>query len=219
MNSAQLLLIFDMDGTLIQSDIDYMGVRDGLRELLKDIVSKEEYFEIEGTIYTILELVQLIKDKDPSNRLHEKAWKMVENHELEGYEKAFVEKDVVNSLEELKNAGHILVIYTNNSRKLTDYALEKYNFNHLFEYVLTRDDVTNSKPNPEGIYKLMEKFQKNEETTVFIGDSWVDAETALNADIDFIYFGSEGAPGTRRKKIEAKAIIGSMTDLLQMYCK
>ncbi len=206
-----------MDGTLIQSDIDYMGIRDRIREILKEIVSEEEYQKISRSIYTILELVFLIKDKDPSGTLYDKAWGLVEKYELKGYEKAFVEEGVVESLEELKRRGHILVIYTNNARKLTDFALEKYNFNHLFEYVLTRDDVKNSKPNPEGIYTLMEKFQINKNSTVFIGDSWVDAETAVNADIKFIYYGEEGAPGTRRKKITASETISKMTDLLAMY--
>ncbi|MCE7740892.1 MAG: HAD family hydrolase [Candidatus Heimdallarchaeota archaeon] len=217
MDSSNLLMIFDMDGTLIQSDIDYMGIRDKLREILREIVTEEEYQKIRRTIYTILELTFLIKEKDSSGQEYEKAWNLVEEYELKGYEKAFVEDDVIRTLEKLKNKGHILVIYTNNSRKITDYALQEYNFNHLFEFVLTRDDVKNSKPDPEGIYKLMQKYQKDKLSTIFIGDSWVDAETAQNADVKFIYFGSEGSPGTRRKKITASLTIGKMIELLSLY--
>lgn len=217
MPSSNLLLIFDMDGTLIQSDIDYMGMRDKLREMLKEIVSDEEYQKIRRTIYTILELVLLIKEKDTTNTLYEKAWNLVEDYELRGYENAFVEEEVIATLEKLKMKGHTLVIYTNNSRKITDFALPEYGFNNLFDYVLTRDDVVKSKPNPEGIFTLMNKYQKNKESTVFIGDSWVDAETAVKAEISFIYYGVEGAPGTRRKKIEPAHTIISMTELLDLY--
>ncbi|MHA1199073.1 MAG: HAD family hydrolase [Candidatus Heimdallarchaeaceae archaeon] len=217
MDNSNLLMIFDMDGTLIQSDIDYMGIRDRLREILQEIVTDDEYQRIRRTIYTILELVFLIKERDSSGQIYEKAWNLVEEYELKGYENAFVEEDVIKTLEELKNKGHILVIYTNNSRKITDYALKEYNFNHLFEFVMTRDDVENSKPNPEGIYKLIKKFQKDKSSTVFIGDSWVDAETAKNADVKFIYFGTEGAPGTRRKKFTASLTISKMTELLSLY--
>ena len=213
------LLIFDMDGTLIQSNIDYMGIRNRLREILQDLVNDEEYSRIENTIYTILELVGIIKEKDSTGKLNEKAWNLVEEYELKGYEKAFVEEDMINSLEKLKKRGHILVVYTNNSRKITNYALHTYNFNHLFDWILTRDDVVNCKPNPEGIHKIMKKYGRDKKSTVFIGDSWVDAETALNADIDFIYFGVEGAPGVRRKQIEAKATVNSMKELLLMYDK
>lgn len=217
MATSKLLLIFDMDGTLIQSKIDYMGIRDRLREILRDIVDKEEYRAISETIYTILDLIALIAKNDSTGKLHDKAWKLLEEYELKGYENAFVEEDVITTLEKLKDKGHILVLYTNNSRKIANYALEKYNFNHLFEFILTRDDVTKTKPDAEGIYILMDKFHVTKERTIFIGDSWVDAETALNAKIDFIYFGTEGAPGTRRKEIKASATIGSMTELLSLY--
>ena len=165
MNPTNLLMIFDMDGTLIQSNIDYMGIRDKLRAIIKNIVSSDEYNNIENTIYTILELLNLIKKNDLSGELHQKAWNLLEEYELRGYEKAFVEKDVIKTLERLKNKGHILTLYTNNSNKIAKYALQKYNFNHLFEYVLTRDDVTNSKPNPEGIFTLMERFHKTKTDT------------------------------------------------------
>jgi phosphoglycolate phosphatase len=77
--------------------------------------------------------------------------------------------------------------------------------------------VKNSKPNPEGILLLMRKFNKTVDSTVFIGDSWVDAETAVKAGVEFIYYGTEGAPGTRRKKIDSAHTISSMKDLLRMY--
>jgi len=217
MTSSQLLLIFDMDGTIIQSKIDYMGMRDRLKEILQDIVNEEEYQKIRQAIYTILELVLMIKERDSSGEIYKKAWEIVEKYELKGYEEAFVEEGVLETLRKLKKKGHILVIYTNNSRKITDFALPKYNFNNIFEYVLTRDEVEHSKPNPEGIFFLMQKFQKETSSTIFIGDSWVDAETALNAKIEFIYYGSEGAPGTRRKKIDSSHIISSMTELLNLY--
>ena len=47
--------------------------------------------------------------------------------------------------------------------------------------------------------------------------SQLDAETAQKAEISFIYYGAEGAPGTRRKQITADETINKMTDLLEMY--
>ncbi|MBY9000188.1 MAG: hypothetical protein KGD64_04685 [Candidatus Heimdallarchaeota archaeon] len=37
------LIVFDLDGTLILSKIDYMGIRDKVRDLLKNLVSEEEF--------------------------------------------------------------------------------------------------------------------------------------------------------------------------------
>ena len=116
MTKSKLLLIFDMDGTLIQSDIDYMGMRDRLREILKEIVSDEEYQKIRRTIYTILELVSLIQDNDPSGEIYKNAWNIVEQYELDGYKEAFDEEGVLETILNLRRKGHKLVIYTNNSR-------------------------------------------------------------------------------------------------------
>ena len=212
----QYLIVFDLDGTLIQSQIDYMGIRDEIRSILKDLISQDEYIEVENTIYTILELVEMIKKNDSTSLLYKKAWSIVEEYEKNGYLKATVADDVHTTINKLKELNHIITIYTNNSRKLTDYALKTYNFNDIFEYVLTRDEMTETKPNPEGLQFLMNKFEKEREETIFVGDSWVDAETALNASVKFIYFGKESAPGTRRKRIESFATIDKINDILTL---
>lgn len=210
------LIIFDLDGTLIQSDINYIGIRDELKSILKHLVSESEYTDIQNTIYTILELVEIIDKCDPSGIEFKKAWSLVEEYEMKGYEKAFVTKNALETLEKLQKSGYHIVIYTNNSRKLTDYALEKFELENLVDYVLTRDDVKNCKPDPEGIFFIMEKFSQSRDNTIFIGDSWVDAETAVNAKIAFAYFGLDSAPGTRRKKIIADYIIENVEDIFDI---
>ena len=210
------LIVFDLDGTLIQSDIDYMGVRDELRLILKTLLSKDEFNEVQNTIYTILELVELIDKNDSSGRLFKKAWALVEDYEIKGYEKAFIFDNVIETLKRLRNSNYLIVIYTNNSRKLTNYALEKFGLETYVDFVLTRDEVENCKPDPEGLFTIMDKFNQNKENTIFVGDSWVDAETASNAAIEFVYLGIEGAPGTRRKKIKTDYVIESIEDILSI---
>lgn len=208
------LIIFDLDGTLVQSDIDYMGVRDEMRSILKNLVEEDEFSKIQNTIYTILELVEIIEKNDESGNLFKKAWSLVEEYEMKGYEKAFLTQNTHETLKKLRELKHVIVIYTNNSRKLTDFALEKFELKDLLDFVLTRDEVENCKPNPEGLFFILEKFNQNRENTIFIGDSWVDAETAINAKMEFVYLGSEGAPGTRRKKIQADYVIENIDEIL-----
>ncbi|MHA1667276.1 MAG: HAD family hydrolase [Candidatus Heimdallarchaeaceae archaeon] len=208
------IVIFDLDGTLIQSKIDYSGIRDRLWELLKKITTKRQFDELNNEIYTILELVNLIKKFDEKGDYFEQAWSIVEEYEMKGYEKAYVSKDVYDTLQTLKKKGYILVVLTNNSRKLTDYALDKYNLKNYFEYIITRDDVKESKPDPEGIFKILDKYKKDKREAIFIGDSWVDAETAVNAQVSFFYLGESGALGTRRKNVPAERTINKIQELL-----
>ncbi len=212
MSSIQLI-VFDLDGTLIQSNINYMGIRDEVREMLKDLVPPDEFQIIRNTPTTILNLVELVKEKDTLGGLYEKAWQIVEKAERIGYENAKIDDDVHSTLNKLQSENFDIAIFTNNSRKLTDYGMQKFLLDQYTDVVITRDDVEEAKPNPEGLIKIMKYFNKSAEQTIFIGDSWLDAETAKIAGVDFIYFGDSSAPGTRRKKIEVNKIINKLSEI------
>ena len=210
------LIIFDMDGTIIQSKIDYYGTRKQIWNMLKEIMPIEDYEKIVDTPRSILELVSILSKVDRSNTKVKQAWETIEENERKGYEEACVNEDVYETLDYLKNNNYTMTIFTNNSRKLTDFGLSKYNLLKYFDFILTRDDVTNTKPHPEGLIKIIKKFEVNNNSVIFIGDSWIDAETAVNAGIKFIYYGSEGAPGTRRKVIQPDYTIERMSELIEI---
>lgn len=213
MGSIQLI-VFDLDGTLIQSKIDYMGIRDEVREMLIDLVPPDEFQIIKNTPTTILNLVELVKEKDSVGGLYEKAWQIVEEAERIGYEEAKIDDDVHSTLTKLQLENFDIAIFTNNSRKLTDYGMKNFKLGQYTDVIITRDDVKEAKPNPEGLIKIMNHFNKSTEQTIFIGDSWLDAETAQEAGVDFIYFGDSSAPGTRRKKIEVNKIVNKISEIL-----
>ncbi len=213
------LVVFDMDGTIIQSNIDYFGTRQKIWEILKDTVSKNHYEKIVGSPRSIIELVDLIERNDKTNTKVKQAWGIIEKSEKEGYEDARVDDDVYETLEFLKAKEYTLTIFTNNSRNLTNYGLEKFKLQKYFDFVLTRDEVKNTKPHPEGLETTMKRFSAQNNNVVFVGDSWIDAETAVNAKVKFIYFGSKGAPGTRRKVIKPDYTVEFMKDLIPIVEK
>ncbi|MBY9000187.1 MAG: HAD-IA family hydrolase [Candidatus Heimdallarchaeota archaeon] len=153
-------------------------------------------------------------EKDTKGDLHAKAWEIVEKAEQLGYEDAEIENDVHSTLTKLRANNHKIAIFTNNSRKLTDYGMLKFDLNKYTECIITRDDVEYAKPNPEGLLKIMNYNNVSKDQTIFIGDSWLDAETAQFANVDFIYYGERSAPGTCRKKIEVSKIINKISEVL-----
>ncbi len=214
--SSQLLIIFDLDGTLIKSNIDYEGMRVKLRTVLKNFVASEVFEKISRKYRSILELIEFIEKYDKSKDILNDSWEYIEDQELKGYETAIIEDDVHPTLDKLLELKHTITILTNNSRKLTDFGLEKYKLQDYFEYVLTRDDVVNPKPDPEGILKTIEHFGKKRKDTIFIGDSWLDAETAISAGIRFYYLGNDGAPGTRKRMTPSTGIIENISSILSI---
>ncbi|UJG43544.1 MAG: HAD family hydrolase [Candidatus Heimdallarchaeum endolithica] len=210
-----MLIIFDLDGTLVQSNILYSEIKKELKDLLKGIISKELYEEFVSIPRSILEILSYISKNDSSCFYSKKAWEIVENYEIKGYENATIHDDVLPTLKILKEKGATIAILTNNSRKLTDFAMKQFNLNKYVDFVVTRDDVERVKPDPEGIYKIMKKFNRSKEETLFIGDSWLDAESAFNAGVKFAYFGKDSGE-TREKKIPAKIEINSISEVLNL---
>lgn len=63
--------------------------------------------------------------------------------------------------------------------------------NHLdcydyIDYVIGYENVSTHKPDPEGLNMAIEYFSYDKEEVLYIGDSYIDAKAAQNADIDFV---------------------------------
>ncbi|MDR2919594.1 MAG: HAD-IA family hydrolase [Tannerella sp.] len=56
----------------------------------------------------------------------------------------------------------------------------------VFDIIIGGEDVSRHKPDPEGLLVAMDRLNVTRKQTLYIGDSVVDAETALNAGVDFI---------------------------------
>ena len=55
----------------------------------------------------------------------------------------------------------------------------------VISLVVGGEDVKTAKPSPEGVFLALERLNAEKSSTLYIGDSTVDAETARNAGIDF----------------------------------
>lgn len=117
---------------------------------------------------------------------------------LEEYRKVYVrEADVymtahtvlfpetASVLAELKKAGKKLGIISTKYRYRIRELLDKEELTHLFDIIVGGEDVKAHKPSPEGLLFAMEHIGVLPEDTLYIGDSVVDAETALAARVDF----------------------------------
>ncbi|MGN1044366.1 MAG: HAD family hydrolase [Candidatus Methanomethylophilaceae archaeon] len=56
----------------------------------------------------------------------------------------------------------------------------------LVDLIIGADDVDREKPDPEGLFRAMERFGVTPSETVFVGDTDVDAEAAYRAGVDFV---------------------------------
>ena len=113
-----------------------------------------------------------------------------------------------------KEKGIKCGIITSKSRWATDHALEIHGLNKHLDFVLTRDEVENKKPNPEGIYLAMKTFGvSNKDEVLYVGDNMIDYNTAHNAGVKFAHVGF--SPRSLNEGCVADLIVNNYKDFVE----
>lgn len=66
-----------------------------------------------------------------------------------------------------------------------DQILSKFNMNDAIDIIVGAEDVKVEKPNPEGLLWAIEHLGVDKRKVLYVGDSFVDAQTAERAGVDF----------------------------------
>ncbi len=188
-------IVFDLDGTLIDSAPDIAAtanrvlVAAGLAALPE---AKIASFIGHGARVLIARCVDEIGAGDVD---------LMFNHFVKLYEQAFdltlVYPNVIATLTALQTAGHPLAICTNKPLIPAQKALAHFDLARFFPVVIGGDSLATRKPDPEPLHHAAARLGASD--PLYVGDSEVDAETALRAGVPFFLF----TRGYRKAPIEA----------------
>lgn len=92
-------------------------------------------------------------------------------------------------LDELKDLGYKMVIVTSRTTESTLKYLNMFNLAEYFDDIVSCDDTTIHKPNPEPIYIALSKLNAKKEEAIMIGDGHFDIKCANNAGVKSILVG------------------------------
>lgn len=90
-------------------------------------------------------------------------------------------------LESFHQLGKRMAVLTGKDRPRTLEILKDKEIEHYFDLVLTPDDLHRAKPDPEGVFRVVDEFEVSTEDIWFLGDASADVECARAAGCYAIY--------------------------------
>ena len=167
------LVIFDLDGTLIDSngvnnglDVDlahYLGDNSSAEQILKD---RDEVFKNNNAGDIYLNYCDYLRTKFNSNLSKEEILQIRRNFSKEIARNIEYKPDADVIIKYFKSQNIKLALATVSRRETIDIYINenehiknKCNLQQYFDFIITKDDVTLKKTNPEVYNKIIEKFK------------------------------------------------------------
>jgi HAD superfamily hydrolase (TIGR01549 family) len=122
--------------------------------------------------------------------------------------------NVMETLMELKRRGKTLTIASSRSHASLAEYIENLGLSDIISYILGADDVKEGKPNPEAIFKTLERFDFDTDEAIMIGDTVFDINMGINAGVKTC--GVTYGNGSRESLSDADWVIDDFGSLLEL---
>lgn len=177
------LIIFDLDGTLINSLSFHL-------ESFKELLLEHNIRMTENKLLNLMgkPTQEILKELKKDHKFSEKIEDLREERRYH-YFRLIGKRDLtfpnVKSMLSKLRPNYKLAVATGSSRIIFTHSTDK-DFQSNFDYVVTINDVKNGKPFPDQFLKAAKKLKVSPKDCLVIGDSLYDADAARNAKMDFI---------------------------------
>ena len=174
------LIIFDMDGVLIDSELFYKNRMYDFLKIYNNGTDIEAVYQTAGLGRDdcrkfIGEVI--CKPEDEAYDLYTEYKK--ENY-ISDYGK-LINQDAIELLMYCKTTGHPLALASNTSAKSLKIKIFECGLEGLFDCVISGDQVKNMKPDPEIYLKTAQAMHRNPEDCVVVEDSFFGIEAGKRA--------------------------------------
>jgi phosphoglycolate phosphatase len=177
-------LVFDLDGTLIDSRRDITTAINRMRS---------EYglppIPLEAVVTMVGEGARLLVERAldpefPPERIDEALARYLEHYRQVCLEQTRPYPGVEEMLEAL-SASYPLALLSNKGEALSRQILDGLGLGGFFREILGGGSLPTRKPDPAGLHLLAGRLGVPVERLMLVGDTWIDAETAHNAGAAF----------------------------------
>lgn len=172
------LVIVDLDGTLFDTkDVNYHAYKDAIAPFGYEIDYEYYCGFCNGRHYLDFLPQITTEDKEILTQMHNAKKTAYQKH----LDKAILNKGLVDIIRLLRKEYKTAVVTTASKENCYD-ILKQFGLVDLFDLILTHDDITKSKPDPEGFLKAMQHFGVTPKETIIFEDSEVGIEAAQKSE-------------------------------------
>lgn len=209
------LVIFDLDGTLLDTIAD---LAESANYALKQLGYPTHDVE---TIRTFVGngINKLLERALPSHEQTEENVIRMRSHFVPYYDVHNADLSspypgIVSLLEDLQAKGIQIAVASNKYQAATVKLVKQYFPNINFVEILGQREGINVKPDPTIVFDILKKAKVSFEETLYVGDSGVDMQTAINAGIDAVGVTWGFRPRAELESFQPMGLIDKAEELL-----
>lgn len=214
------LILFDLDGTLVDSARDlYLAMNLTLKDLGRSLVTESQIRVWVGKgASQLCACVIQYQDQEFRDDEHQK---LLSNF-LETYQRnvcvdSILYDGVLEFLDHCEEQEKTLVCVTNKPYQPAVALLKALEIYERFELVLGGDSLEYRKPHPQPLLHAMQQFNQKPQKTLMIGDSRNDVEAARAAGVDCIVLSYGYNHGEDIQVCQPQQVIDSLEELILEY--
>lgn len=207
------LLIFDLDGTLVDSETDLTLSVNAVREQMGfGPLPRATVSSYVGQGVTTL-MQRAMGDAATPESLEKAVNLFLDYYRLHMLDNTVPYPGVRESLEELK--GRNLAVLTNKPVRFSRDLLAGLEMAHYFSAIYGGNSFAQKKPDPVGVVKLMSDTGFSKEQTMIVGDSDTDVLTGRNAGV-WVCGVTYGLGSHTLETTPPDVIVGDLRDLVPL---
>jgi phosphoglycolate phosphatase len=181
-------VIFDLDGTLKEFNLDIKACRTEIINLLTQQGFSRSLFSIKETAFDMLVNVKKHlntkgMEKQEFTKIKDMVFSVVEDFELEAARTAKMFAGIPETLKILRDMKLKIALCTISSEKTTSCILKRFNLEQFFDAVITRESVFEVKPHPTHLEAALDAVKVSSQEAVLVGDSVKDIECAIQLNV------------------------------------
>lgn len=123
-------------------------------------------------------------------------------------------------LVDMKKMGYQLAIFTGKGRRSLDISIAQLGLDGLFDILISGDDVTKPKPDPQGLDIIMKQLNSQPQEMLMIGDSDADIEAGIRANVRTVrvdWFSSVSPRSFKCQPDYVATVVNELTELIDAH--